>query len=117
MALTFSADRYTRNGVRGVFGLATGSNINESMCANYTFYAFSEIGVCSQALMNFTLNITIVEINTNITSPNAVAAFVQVGLHGAAKMPENTLACYGHLGKARNGQTLSRIDVGLKVQL
>lgn len=86
------------------------------MCAKYTFSAFSEIGVCSQALMNLALNVTIVGINTNIASPNAVAVFVQVDLHGAAKMPENTFACSGHLGEARNGQTLSPIDVGLKVQ-
>ncbi len=115
-ASALSVDRYTGNGVRGVLGLAAGSKVNDPMSAKYTYRGFVGVGVDSSALLNPTLNASIVGIGTNISTPNAGKVFVQAGLYGTAKMSNNTFAYAGISGEARSGQTLGTINVGLKVQ-
>lgn len=115
VASALSVNRYTGNGVRGVIGLAAGSKANNPVTAKHTYRAYIGVGADSSGLLNPTLNASLVELNTNITSPNAGTAFVQAGLYGTAKMSENTFAYAGISGEARSGQTLGTINVGLKV--
>ena len=115
-ASALSVDRYTGNGVRGVLGLAAGSKVNDPMSAKYTYRGFVGVGVDSSALLNPTLNASIVGIGTNIATPNAGKVFVQAGLYGTAKMSNNTFAYAGISAEARSGQTLGTVNLGLKLQ-
>lgn len=115
-ASALSVDRYTGNGVRGVIGLAAGSQANNPMTAKHTYRAYVGLGVDSSGLLNPTLNASLAGMNTNINTPNAGTTFVQAGLYGTAKLSENTFAYAGISGEARSGQTLGTVNVGLRVQ-
>ena len=115
-ASALSVNRYTGNGVRAVIGLAAGSKADNPMTSNNTYRAYVGVGVDSSALLNPTLNASIVGVNTNITTPNAGTTFVQAGLYGTAKLSDNSFAYAGIAGEARSGQTLGSINVGVKLQ-
>jgi uncharacterized protein with beta-barrel porin domain len=115
-ASALSVKGFTGNGVRGMLGVAAGSKDNNPMTAKYTYRAYVGVGADSSGLLNPTLNASLAGIGTNITTPNAGTTFVQAGLYGTAKMSENTFAYAGISGEARSGQTLSTINLGLKLQ-
>jgi len=115
-ASALSVKGFTGNGVRGMLGLAAGSIDIHPMTAKYTYRAYVGVGADSSGLLNPTLNASIAGIGTTITTPNARTTFVQAGLYGTAKMSENTFAYAGISGEARSGQTLSAINVGLRMQ-
>lgn len=115
-ASALSVNGYTGNGLRGVIGIAAGSKADNPMASKFTYRAYVGVGVDSSGLLNPTLTASLAGMNTNITTPNAGATFVQVGLYGTAKMSQNTFGYVGISGEVRSGQTLGTINLGLKLQ-
>ena len=116
VASALSVNSYTGNGVRGVIGAAVGSKTNNPMTDKYTYRAYVGVGADSSGLLNPTMNASLAGISTNITTPNAGAAFVQAGLYGTAKIAENAYAYAGLSGEARSGQTLGAVNAGVRIQ-
>ena len=114
-ASALSVNRYTGNGVRGVLGVAAGSKETNPMTESYTYRAYVGVGANSSGLLNPTLNASLAGMGTNITTPNAGAAFVQAGLYGTAKIADNAYAYAGISGEARSGQTLGAVNVGVRI--
>lgn len=116
VASALSINRFTGNGVRGVIGAAVGSKTNNPMTEKYTYRAYLGVGADSSGLLNPTMNASLAGLSTNITTPNADAAFVQAGLYGTAKIADNTFAYAGIAGEARGGQTLGVVSAGVRIQ-
>ena len=74
------------------------------------------VGADSLGVLNPTLNASIAGMETNITTPNAGATFVQAGLYGTAKVSDNAYAYAGLSGEARSNQTLGAVNVGVRTQ-
>ena len=115
-ASALSVNNFTGNGVRGVIGIAAGSKASFPMTNPYTYRAYVGVGADSPGVLNPTLNASIAGINTNITTPNAGATFVQAGLYGTAQISNNAYAYLGLSGEARSGQTLGAVNLGVRVQ-
>ena len=116
VASALSVNSYSGNGVRGVIGAAVGSKTNNPMTEKYTYRAYVGVGADSSGLLNPTMNASLAGLSTNITTPNAGAAFVQAGLYGTAKIAENAYAYAGLSGEARSGQTLGAVNAGVRIQ-
>ena len=116
VASALKINSYSGNGVRGVIGAAVGSTSNNPMTEKYTYRAYVGVGADSSGLLNPTMNASLAGLGTNITTPNAGAAFVQAGLYGTAKIADNAYAYAGLSGEARSGQTLGAVNVGVRVQ-
>ena len=114
-ASALNVDRYTGNGVRGVIGVAAGSLNKNPLKDGYTYRANIGVGADTAGLLNPTVNTTLIGYTSNVTTPNAGAAFVQAGLYGTAKIADNAFAYAGVSAEARTGQTLYGGNVGLRI--
>lgn len=115
-ASALSVKSFTGNGVRGVLGVAAGSREINPMTEQYTYRVYVGVGADSSGLLNPALNASIGGLSTNITTPNAGAAFAQAGLYGTVKVSDNAYAFAGMSGEARNGQTLGVVSAGVRIQ-
>ena len=111
-----AVNSFTGNGVRGIVGVAAGSQETNPMTEPYTYRAYVGVGADSSGVLNPTINASLAGFNTNIMTPNVGAAFVQAGLYGTAKVADNAYAYAGISGEARTGQTLGTVNLGVRIQ-
>lgn len=71
------------------------------------------VGADTTGLLNPIVNTTLGGYASSVTTPNAGAAFVQVGGVGTAKIADNAYAYAGVSSEARTGQTLGYIHTEL----
>jgi autotransporter-associated beta strand protein len=111
-----AVNSFNGNGVRGMVGVAVGTKETNPMTEPYTYRAYVGVGAESSGVLNPTLNASLAGFSTNITTPNAGAAFIQAGLYGTAKVADNAYAYAGISGEARTGQTLGTVNLGVRIQ-
>ena len=112
-ASSLSVNRHSADGISGVLGLATGSKVSDAMAAKVTYRAYAGLGADSSALVNPSLDASLVGLNTTITTPDAGTTFLQAGAYGTVKFAKLALIYAGISGEARSEQTLSSINVGM----
>jgi hypothetical protein len=78
-------------------------------------HAIIGVGSDTTGLLNPIVNTTLGGYASSVTTPNAGAAFVQVGVYGTVKIADNAYAYAGVSGEARTGQTLYGGSVGLRL--
>ena len=112
-ASSLSVNRHSADGISGVLGLATGSKVSDAMAAKVTYRAYAGLGADSSALVNPSLDASLVGLNTTITTPDAGTTFLQAGAYGTVKFAKRAFIYAGISGEARSEQTLSSINVGM----
>lgn len=112
-ASSLSVNRHSADGISGVLGLATGSKVSDAMAAKVTYRAYAGLGADSSALVNPSLDASLVGLNTTITTPDAGTTFLQAGAYGTVKFAKRAFVYAGISGEARSEQTLSSINVGM----
>ena len=101
--------------MRGTIGVAAGLLKKDPLKDGYTYHANIGVGADTTGLLNPIVNTTLGGYASSVTTPNAGAAFVQVGVYGTVKIAENAYAYAGVSGEARTGQTLYGGSVGLRL--
>ena len=114
-AAALSISRFSGSAVRGTIGVAAGSLKKDPLKDGYTYRANIGVGADTTGLLNPIVNTTLGGFASSVTTPNAGAAFVQVGLYGTVKIADNAYAYAGVSAEARTGQTIYGGSVGLRM--
>ena len=104
---------FSDSALRGMIGVAAGSLNKDPLKDDYIYRANIAVGTDTSGLLKPTLNTTLGDYSSSVTTATAGSAFVQVGLYGTVKISDNAYAYAGVSGEARTGQTLYGGSVGL----
>jgi outer membrane autotransporter protein len=104
---------FSDSALRGMIGVAAGSLNKDPLKDDYIYRANIAVGADTSGLLKPTLNTTLGDYSSSVTTATAGSAFVQVGLYGTVKISDNAYAYAGVSGEARTGQTLYGGSVGL----
>ena len=115
-ASALTVNSFNNNGVRGVIGVAAGSQALDPIKEQYTYRVNVGLGVDSTNVLNPQLNASLGGMSTTISTPGAGAAFVQAGMYGTVKFADNAFVYGGVSAEARGGQVLAGGNIGVRVQ-